>query len=109
VARVFQALRIAVNDELGALQEFLPQAFTLLKPGGRLAVISYHSLEDRRVKQYFRELAKICTCPPEWPVCTCGKQSRATLLTAKSVQPTVEEISNNRRARSARLRVLQKR
>ncbi len=109
VARVFQALRIAVNDELGALHEFLVQAFALLPPGGRIAVISYHSLEDRIVKQYFRDLAKACTCPPEFPVCICGNQSRALVLTAKPVLPAAEEIKLNRRARSAKLRVLQKR
>jgi 16S rRNA (cytosine1402-N4)-methyltransferase len=109
VARVFQALRIAVNDELGALQEFLPQAFALLQPGGRLAVISYHSLEDRIVKQQFREWAKTCTCPPELPVCVCGQKSRAIVLTAKPILPAAEEIKLNRRARSAKLRVLQKR
>lgn len=109
VARVFQALRMAVNDELGALREFLPQAFTLLKPGGRLAVISYHSLEDRLVKQYFRELARACTCPPELPICVCGKKSEALVLTPKPVTPAADEIRRNRRARSAKLRVLQKR
>ncbi len=109
VARVFQALRIAVNDELGALRDFLPQAFALLRPGGRLAVMSYHSLEDRIVKQYFRELAKTCTCPPELPVCVCGKKSQATVLTPKPLRPAAEEIKANRRARSAKLRILQKR
>ncbi len=109
VARVFQALRIAVNDELGALQDFLPQAFALLQPGGHLAVISYHSLEDRIVKQYFRELAKTCTCPPELPICICGKESQAMVLTSKPMAPAADEIKHNRRARSAKLRVLQKR
>ena len=109
VARVFQALRIAVNDELGALREFLPQAFALLSPGGRLAVISYHSLEDRLVKQFFRDAAQGCTCPPEFPICVCGKKSEAQVLTSKAIVPGPEEIQTNRRARSAKLRALQKR
>ncbi len=109
VARVFQALRIAVNDELGALREFLQQAFTVLAPHGRLCVISYHSLEDRIVKEYFRGLAKACTCPPEFPICVCGKKSEAIVLTSKPITPSADEIKRNSRARSAKLRVLQKR
>jgi len=109
VARVFQALRIAVNDELGALRDFLKQAFSVLAPHGRLCVISYHSLEDRIVKEYFRSLAKACTCPPEFPVCVCGKKSEAIVLTAKPITPSTDEIKRNPRARSAKLRVLQKR
>lgn len=109
LARVFQALRIAVNEELQALQELLQQAFTLLASGGRMALISYHSLEDRTVKEFFRAQALSCTCPPEFPVCVCGKQSQAVILTPKPVTPGPEELAANRRSRSAKLRVLQKR
>lgn len=109
VARVFQALRIAVNDELGALRDFLQQAFKVLAPHGRLCVISYHSLEDRIVKEYFRGVAQACTCPPEFPVCVCGKKSEAIVLTSKPITPSAEEIKRNPRSRSAKLRVLQKR
>jgi 16S rRNA (cytosine1402-N4)-methyltransferase len=109
LARIFQALRIAVNEELAALQEFLSQALALLRPGGRLAVISYHSLEDRIVKQFFKAQAKGCTCPPEIPVCVCGKESQLSILTAKAIASGSEEIAANSRARSARLRAAQKR
>ena len=109
VARVFQALRIAVNDELGALREFLQQAFKALAPHGRLCVISYHSLEDRIVKEFFRDVARACTCPPEFPVCVCGKKSEALVLTSKPVVPSENEIKRNPRSRSAKLRALQKR
>lgn len=109
LARVFQALRIAVNEELQALQEFLQQAFSLLASGGRMALISYHSLEDRIVKEFFRAQALPCTCPPEFPVCVCGKKSQAVILTPKPVTPGPEELAANRRSRSAKLRVLQKR
>jgi 16S rRNA (cytosine1402-N4)-methyltransferase len=104
LARIFQALRIAVNEELEALQEFLPQALGLLRPGGRLAVISYHSLEDRIVKQFFKSQAKGCICPPELPVCVCGKRPQLRILTAKPLTPSQKEIATNSRARSARLR-----
>lgn len=106
---VFQALRIAVNDELGALEEGLEGAIRVLPPGGRLAVIAYHSLEDRLVKNTLRDAARGCTCPPEWPVCQCGGQPRIELLTRKPVMPGDEEIARNPRARSARLRAAQKR
>lgn len=109
LARVFQALRIAVNDELGALHEFLDQAVTVLRPEGRLAVISYHSLEDRIVKQFFAQQSKGCVCPPEFPMCACGKQSTAVLLTRRVIKAPPAEIHNNPRSRSARLRVLQRR
>jgi 16S rRNA (cytosine1402-N4)-methyltransferase len=103
--RVFQALRIAVNDELGVLRRVLPKAVSLLKPGGRLAVISFHSLEDRIVKQYYRDEAKGCVCPPKLPVCMCGKQPQLEILTSKPVVATDEEQRCNPRARSAKLRV----
>lgn len=106
--RTFQALRIAVNDELGALEDFLPQATAALKPCGRLAIISFHSLEDRLVKTYFQNEARHCICPPKQPICTCGHRARLKVLTPKPVRPTAQEILQNPRARSARLRVAQK-
>jgi 16S rRNA (cytosine1402-N4)-methyltransferase len=102
--RVFQALRIAVNDELGQLEAALPAALEMLRPGGRLAVISFHSLEDRIVKRFFAEQAKGCTCPPEFPVCVCGKEPTLRLLTRKPVRPGRRETDANPRAASARLR-----
>jgi 16S rRNA (cytosine1402-N4)-methyltransferase len=101
---VFQALRIAVNDELGALEEGLLAAIRVLKPGGRLAVIAYHSLEDRLVKHTFRAAARGCTCPPEWPACQCGKRPTFRILTRRPISPSDDEIRRNPRARSARLR-----
>jgi 16S rRNA (cytosine1402-N4)-methyltransferase len=106
--RVFQALRIAVNDELGALEMALPAAVEMLRPGGRLAVISFHSLEDRIVKQFLRERARGCTCPPDFPVCACGKQPDVRLLTRKPVRPRAGELERNPRAASARLRAAAK-
>jgi 16S rRNA (cytosine1402-N4)-methyltransferase len=102
--RVFQALRIAVNDELGALEAALPAAVRMLRPGGRLAVISFHSLEDRIVKNYFRDEAKGCTCPPDFPICVCGREPELRLLTRKAVRPSAREVSENPRSASARLR-----
>jgi 16S rRNA (cytosine1402-N4)-methyltransferase len=102
--RVFQALRIAVNDELGALEAALPAALAMLRPGGRLAVISFHSLEDRIVKRFLRDRAKGCVCPPEFPICTCGREPELRLLTRKAVRPGARELSENPRASSARLR-----
>ncbi len=102
--RVFQALRIAVNDELGSLEAALPAALAMLRPGGRLAVISFHSLEDRLVKRFLQERAKGCTCPPEFPVCVCGKNPELRLLTRKAVRPSAHELDVNPRAGSERLR-----
>jgi 16S rRNA (cytosine1402-N4)-methyltransferase len=102
--RVFQALRIAVNDELGQLEAALPAALEMLRPGGRLAVISFHSLEDRIVKRFFVDQAKGCTCPPDFPVCVCGKEPTLRLLTRKPVRPGSRETDANPRAASARLR-----
>ena len=103
--RVFQALRIAVNDELGALETALPAVLTMLRPGGRLGVISFHSLEDRIVKQFIAEKAKGCTCPPEFPICVCGKEPELRSLTRKPVRPSAREVDANPRSSSARLRV----
>ena len=102
--RVFQALRIAVNDELETLEHALPAALDTLHPGGRIAVISFHSLEDRIVKRFFRREARGCTCPPEFPVCVCGREPSLRVLTKKAIRPTAEEVAANPRAGSARLR-----
>jgi 16S rRNA (cytosine1402-N4)-methyltransferase len=102
--RVFQALRIAVNDELGALERALPPAVEMLRPGGRLAVISFHSLEDRIVKRFLAAEARGCICPPELPVCVCGHEPRLRLLTRKAVRPSPRETGANPRSASARLR-----
>jgi 16S rRNA (cytosine1402-N4)-methyltransferase len=106
--RVFQALRIAVNDELAQLEAALPAALEMLNPGGRLAVISFHSLEDRIVKQTLAAGARGCTCPPDFPVCVCGKQPELRLLTRKAVRPSAREIDENPRSASARLRAAAK-
>lgn len=106
--RVFMALRIAVNDELGALERMLPQAVRLLASGGRLAVISFHSLEDRLVKDYFRREASDCICPPQVPICRCGHKAGLRLITRRAIQPSMEESASNPRSRSARLRVAEK-
>jgi 16S rRNA (cytosine1402-N4)-methyltransferase len=103
--RTFQALRMAVNEELECLAEALPQALRLLTPGGRLAVISFHSLEDRLVKQFFRNEARDCLCPPEVPVCTCGHRAALGIVTRKPIRPSVEEVAANPRSRSAKLRI----
>jgi 16S rRNA (cytosine1402-N4)-methyltransferase len=103
--RVFQALRIAVNEELGALETALPAVLTMLRPGGRLAVISFHSLEDRIVKRFIAEKAKGCTCPPEFPICVCSKEPELRALTRKPVRPSAREVDANPRSSSARLRV----
>ena len=106
--RVFQALRIAVNDELALLDAALPLAWQLLAPGGRLAAISFHSLEDRRVKRFLVARASGCVCPPDFPVCVCGRQPEAELVTRRAVAPTAGEIAANPRSRSAHLRVARK-
>ena len=106
--RVFQALRIAVNEELEALEEGLAAAVDLLRPGGRLVVLSYHSLEDRIVKRFFAAERRGCVCPPELPVCVCGKNPRLRLVTRPSLTPTPAEIAANPRARSARLRAAER-
>jgi len=103
--RVFQALRIAVNDELGALESALPAAFSMLHPGGRLAVISFHSLEDRIVKRFMRDLERGCECPPDFPVCVCGKQPQLRSPVRKAIRPSAAETAANPRASSARLRI----
>jgi len=103
--RVFQALRIEVNHELESLEIGLPAAFEMLRPGGRLAVISFHSLEDRIVKRFFRDQSRGCTCPPELPVCVCGKEPEARILTPKPRRASPTEVDDNPRASSARLRV----
>ena len=103
--RVFQALRIAVNDELGSLEAALPFAFSMLRSGGRLAVISFHSLEDRIVKRFMRERERGCECPPDFPVCVCGREPELRTLTRKPVRPSAAELAVNPRAASARLRV----
>ena len=103
--RSFQAIRIAVNDELTAVEQMLPAAVTRLNPGGRIAVISFHSLEDRIVKNVYQQLAKGCTCPPDFPVCVCGKKPILKIITRKPILPSKQEEKENPRARSAKLRV----
>ena len=106
--RVFQALRIAVNDELGALERALPAALELLRPGGRLAAISFHSLEDRLVKRFLRREERGCVCPPDFPVCVCGHEPSLRALHRKAIRPTPAELAANPRASSARLRTARK-
>ena len=106
--RTFQALRIAVNDELNRFKQTLRDAVDILKPGGRVCVISFHSLEDRITKEVLRELARDCICPPGFPVCRCDKQQLVRILTGKPVQPGTEELAVNPRARSAKLRAAEK-
>ncbi|MBN1212715.1 MAG: 16S rRNA (cytosine(1402)-N(4))-methyltransferase RsmH [candidate division Zixibacteria bacterium] len=108
LARAFQALRIAVNRELDELAKVLPAATGYLKPGGRLVVLSYHSLEDRIVKNYFQQAARGCICPPAFPQCVCGQKPVLKILTRKPVYPGESEIEENARARSARLRAAEK-
>lgn len=106
--KTFQAIRIAVNGELDALSQVLDQAFDFLNPGGRFAIITFHSLEDRMVKQKFADFARGCICPPEFPVCVCGKKPRGTLVSRKPITPTEKELAQNRRSRSAKLRIIEK-
>lgn len=106
--RTFQALRIAVNQELETLQKTLPQALDVLESGGRMAVISFHSLEDRIVKHFFRQESRDCICPPHTPICICGHHASIREMTRQPVKPQPSEIENNPRSRSARLRVAQK-
>lgn len=106
--RTFQALRIAVNQEMEALQAFLPQALEVLRPGGRLAVITFHSVEDRIVKQFIQHEAKGCICPPEIPVCRCGHQPRLKSIFKKPLTASDREVAQNPRARSAKLRVAER-
>ena len=106
--RTFQALRLEVNRELEALERVLPGAILSLAPGGRLVVLSYHSLEDRIVKKTFAEAAKGCVCPPDFPVCTCGAEAEVRLLTRRPIRPTDDETADNPRASAAKLRAVQK-
>jgi 16S rRNA (cytosine1402-N4)-methyltransferase len=106
--RTFQALRMAVNDELAQLDAALPAAWELLRPGGRLAAISFHSLEDRRVKRFLAAVARGCICPPELPVCVCGRQPEAELLTRRALAPTPGEVAANPRSKSAHVRAARK-
>ena len=104
----FQAIRIAVNGELEALEEALEAGMGLLKKGGRMVVITFQSLEDRRVKESFRRAEHPCVCPPDFPVCVCGKKPLGRVLTKKPILPSAEECAENPRAHSARMRVFEK-
>ena len=106
--RTFQAIRIAVNSELDHLSQCLDRAFDCLVPGGRFAIITFHSLEDRMVKQKFADLAKGCICPPDFPVCVCGRTPQARLITRKPILPSEEELVENNRSHSAKLRVCER-
>ena len=106
--RTFQGIRIAVNDELGQIEQGLQAALKILNPGGRMATISFHSLEDRLVKSFFIVESKDCICPPQQPVCTCGHRASLRIVTRRPVRPSEEEVAANPRARSARLRVAEK-
>ena len=106
--RSFQAIRMAVNDELGELERFLADGYRVLRPRGRLAVLAYHSLEDRRVKDAFRRWAADCLCPPRTPRCVCGWSAKVRLLTRRPLRPSAREVARNPRARSARLRIVER-
>lgn len=107
--RTFQAIRIEVNHELEVLQESLEDMVSLLADGGRLCIITFHSLEDRMVKNFFRRMENPCTCPPDFPVCVCGKQSKGKVITRKPILPGTEELDKNKRSKSAKLRIFEKR
>ena len=107
LAKVYQALRIEVNGELEALEEMMQQAMEVLKPGGRLVIITYHSLEDRIVKSAFRKNENPCTCPSHFPVCVCGKKSKGSIITKKPILPSEEELEYNSRSKSAKLRIFE--
>lgn len=106
--KVFQALRIAVNDEMGEVEKGIEDAFSILKPCGRLSIITFHSIEDRLVKQKFASFTKGCTCPPDFPVCVCGNKPKAKLVNRKPIVASNEELEHNLRSRSAKLRILEK-
>ena len=106
--RTFQAIRIELNQELEVLKNSLDDMIDLLNPGGRICVITFHSLEDRLVKNKFRRWSTACTCPPEFPVCVCGGKAKAKLITRKPIEADTQELEENRRSRSAHLRVLEK-
>jgi len=106
--RSFQAIRIAVNNELGSVEKVMEDAIPCLKPGGRLAVITFHSLEDRIVKTAMNAASKGCTCPPNFPVCVCGKKPKVKLINKKPIVATQQELEENPRSRSAKLRVCEK-
>lgn len=106
--RTFQAIRIEVNNELGVLKQCIADSFDRLNNGGRFCIITFHSLEDRITKQMFADFTKGCTCPPEFPICVCGKKPRAKLISKKPIEPSKEELELNNRSRSSKLRVLEK-
>ena len=107
--RTYQAIRIELNHELDVLQDSLDEMIQMLKPGGRLCIITFHSLEDRIVKTNFKRNENPCTCPPDFPVCVCGKKSLGKMLTRKPILPTEEEMEYNKRSKSAKLRVFERR
>ena len=106
--KTFQAIRIELNNELGVLENSIDKMIELLNPGGRLSIITFHSLEDRIVKNIFRRNMNPCTCPPEFPVCVCGKKPTGRVITRKPIVPSCEELEMNKRAKSSKLRVFEK-